>query len=530
MMGRIRARNTRTSKPSSSFLLGFLALLSCSNHYHHCQKCWWSSSSFGSSSGCIFCDAASSASDNNPWATERRRTSAGAGDKRRRGPPPPPRPPSTTISRRGRDDYDEEYDGRTSYPKYYRDSKEHEERSPPSGRGFAAESYGQEDGGEAVDGRPYQENNNMDEYFSRMEGRDPYAYDPAEPAQFSSEKSRGGPEPTQRRGIAGDSTTTTSGKSMNRPPPIHYQFPASKTATAPGQEDEGPVTGRPARASARSDPVTLYWTRSTAHRLRMMVAAAILGASGGAFVGQSVLPATTRALALTGAFVFTVGMFLRTVFGELVRCLALALIRAVWSLGQIRRRYPTHVTACLGGIRHPFPAPGDEDFPRLYAMIAAGMVGSLVLGTFPLLPTWLGALAGLGIGSLSTTLPDARGDLARCVGMRVVALMQETATLNRELQIVPKCLGFAEAVWDRLLFLDRQHRLKDRVGRAVSWIYEKTTSVINDEDENYDGVETRSDSQQQRNKTMRRDNDGFNARPPPPRSQRRRPSEESQTL
>lgn len=281
----------------------------------------------------------------------------------------------------------------------------------------------------------------------------------------------------------------------------------------------------PATASARSDPVTRHWSSRTLH-LPSRATAALWGAATGAFGGHALmLPRSTiRGLSTVLAIAFVVLTFVRNnVFADLIRCLVVATFRALQRFRRIRRRYPTHVAACLGmGTRRPFPTPAqeeEEDFPKLYSTLAASVVGSLVVGTLPLLPTWLGALLGLAAGGYLTTRPTARGDLARTVGARVVALLRESAAVNRELRVLPACGAVAEVVWDRLLFLDRQHRIRDKVTGAVGWMYQQAMSAatsagrnndVNDRPEDNESEDDRRRQRTRRPTTAERREDEYN--------------------
>lgn len=418
------------------------------------------------------------------------------GDNRRRPPPPPPLTSSSASF------YQKQQPQQPEEDEYYED---------PRARLYDEEVDRSRKNEEEMD--PWKSRRNDSYYEQQQPQPNEHEYRDPRP-HYKDMNIRSGNDSSRMEPGSSSSSSRMNIRNSQRPP-IHYEFPAASQESSfdpdpsnphprqrhpnsrqhhPHQHPETPTTGAAAAAaatrtySARSDPVTYYWTR---HRVRMILSAAFLGASLGTFVGHALgIMALIRPLAYTLAALCVAGLFQRTsVFGELIRCLALVFLRAFMSLAYIRKQYPTHIAACLGGTRHPFPPLADEDgssedgtqqppFPRLYAMIASGTVGSFVLGTFPLLPTWLGALAGFAAGSLATTLPDARGDLARTVGMRGVALLRETARLNRELHVVPKTMRFTEAVWDRLLFLDKQHRLKDRVVRIVSWMYTKATSAI----------------------------------------------------
>ena len=129
-------------------------------------------------------------------------------------------------------------------------------------------------------------------------------------------------------------------------------------------------------------------------------------------------------LPLAGLFygIFLVCTLIRNPYGELVRALGMSLILALQRTRFIRRRYPTwrHVKASLGATpRRPFPPSAnpwnyqprddrDPEFRMLFAVIAMAFVGSTCGGSLPLIPTWMGSLAGAGFFGLGTTLQNAR--------------------------------------------------------------------------------------------------------------------------
>ena len=109
----------------------------------------------------------------------------------------------------------------------------------------------------------------------------------------------------------------------------------------------------------------------------------------------------------------------------------------------------------------------------LNAVVAMAVVGSLVGGNVPLIPSWMGGLAGGAVFAFGTTLPTANGDLARCMGMRVVAVAREAWVLQSELHLLSKVGTVAGKIADKLLILDRKHRIKDRVISGASFLYEQ---------------------------------------------------------
>jgi hypothetical protein len=155
--------------------------------------------------------------------------------------------------------------------------------------------------------------------------------------------------------------------------------------------------------------------------------------------------------------------------------------------GRIRHQYPTygHIKASIGAAqRRPFPPvdnpwayepyeDDDVDFRMLYSTVAMGFVGSAIGGNMPLIPTWLGALAGAGSFAFLTTTRNSRGDLCRTMGMRVVSLGQEVLGINQELELLSKVGVVSGKVLDKLLILDRKHRIKDRLVVGFTWCYDK---------------------------------------------------------
>ena len=105
---------------------------------------------------------------------------------------------------------------------------------------------------------------------------------------------------------------------------------------------------------------------------------------------------------------------MRNAYGELVRALGMSLILALQRTTRIRKSYPTgrHIRSSLGmAPRRPFPSRQQQengDYPNLFVLIAMGFMGSLCGGNLPLLPTWIGSLAGAGTFVLSTTPPTAQ--------------------------------------------------------------------------------------------------------------------------
>lgn len=183
-----------------------------------------------------------------------------------------------------------------------------------------------------------------------------------------------------------------------------------------------------------------------------------------------------RPAGLAFFILFIVCTFLRNPYGELSRALGMALILALQRTQYIRRKYPAwpHIKACIGaGPR--VPTDTQEDYNALFAMIAMAFVGFACGGSLPLLPTWMGAMAGGAALVFLTTLPSSNGDLARTMGMRVVSLFEEVLSINSDLKMMSKVGIVSGKILDKVLVLDRKHRIKDRLIAAFSWAYEQVS-------------------------------------------------------
>ena len=321
--------------------------------------------------------------------------------------------------------------------------------------------------------------------------------------------------------------------------PIHYEFaakPASSSSSSSSDlpearkeddddiprtysalesssriaHDEDDDRDRPKFASARRDAVTRYMSTRRG-RASLRLSSTLVGAGFGTFVGRSLLGrnSASQTVALTMAVLFLLGTFLNNsdnVFAELSKAMGLALIFAVQRYRRIQKQYPTwyHIKASLGMVeRRPFPPtenpwayrpedvrPDDDDhdidmnyrsaaleFNMLYTIIAMAFCGSACGGNVPLLPTWMGALAGAGTFVLACQARNARGDLARSMGMRVVSLGQEMVEMNRELGLLVKLGRVSARILDKLMVLDRKHNVRDRVVSAVSFLYDQISAT-----------------------------------------------------
>lgn len=117
----------------------------------------------------------------------------------------------------------------------------------------------------------------------------------------------------------------------------------------------------------------------------------------------------------------------------------------------------------------------------LYSILAMSFIGSFCGGSVPIIPTWIGSLAGAGIFAFGCTLSSAKGDLCRTMGMRIVALLQELWYIQTDLRIIPKAAVVTSQVIDKMMLFDRQHRVKDRFLSLATRAYDEVTSKIQDD-------------------------------------------------
>ena len=204
---------------------------------------------------------------------------------------------------------------------------------------------------------------------------------------------------------------------------------------------------------------------------------------------------------------FVTCTFLRNPYGELSRALGMALILALQRTRSIRNQYPTwpHVKACLAtGPRIP---TDPNDHPLLQSVLSMTFVGMVVGANLPLLPTWMGAVAGGASLAMVTTLPTANGDLARSMGMRVVSLLEEVWIINSELNIMSKLGVVSGKIFDHIMILDRKHRIKDKIVTIVSFAYVQVARTVQNvqsemgQDDEQDDI--RRDSSDRRNDRAR---------------------------
>jgi len=120
---------------------------------------------------------------------------------------------------------------------------------------------------------------------------------------------------------------------------------------------------------------------------------------------------------------------------------------------------------------------GDPDFEMIKALLCMVLIGSFCGGNVPLIPTWMGSAGGAAAFAMFGIAKNARGDLIRTMGMRVVALVGEALRINSDLDVARKVGRVAGRIFDKMMILDRKHKIKDRITQGASWAYERVSST-----------------------------------------------------
>lgn len=161
---------------------------------------------------------------------------------------------------------------------------------------------------------------------------------------------------------------------------------------------------------------------------------------------------------------------------------------------SVRKDYPTlpHLKAMIRqGPRKPFPPVDDgespwryepiyrddPDFKMTYALLAMSCVGSFCGGNVPIIPAWIGGIVGAAVFASMTTGANARGDLGRTMGMRLVGLIQVVLAINSELRILGKAATVGGLIFDKVMIMDRKHRIKDKIVAICKWGYDKVSKT-----------------------------------------------------
>ena len=207
-------------------------------------------------------------------------------------------------------------------------------------------------------------------------------------------------------------------------------------------------------------------------------------------------------------------------FSLFTQTMGLTLLLLMQRTRSIRKEFPTkpHLANIIRPSLYPrksFPPPLNDDeeedsnpwkyevqpqdsmYMEQYSMIkillGMAFVGSICGSNLPLIPSWIGALAGAGSLCFLSTQRNSNGDLGRVMGMKVVSLFTELLIINEELNIWKKCKVVLNIIFDKLLILDRKHSIRDKISFAIKWLYEKVMGFINNVRADVEGREPTND-------------------------------------
>lgn len=334
--------------------------------------------------------------------------------------------------------------------------------------------------------------------------------------------------------------------------PIDYQFPSLDIASKQKNDERGkndddislPETGwkrdndirdndidnDPQSSSARRNnfanprkDAIAHYTSTKMGKMKLALSYTTCGGLFGTFLGKSIVGHGKQSAIIFAFLFWFIGTFLRDAYGEMVRSVALAFIFLLNRTRSVRRRYRTGIhlkSICRlgGGGRAPFPPITGEDgienmwkyvpqynddpeFDMIKSLICLVVIGSFCGGNIPLIPTWIGSMAGAATFAFMGISKNARGDLMRTMGMRVVALAGEAIDINAELKIARKVSVVAGKLLDKALILDRKHRIKDKLVSGASWVYDKVSATVSNvqNDMNQEEDEVNPDRRRRRN-------------------------------
>jgi hypothetical protein len=63
------------------------------------------------------------------------------------------------------------------------------------------------------------------------------------------------------------------------------------------------------------------------------------------------------------------------------------------------------------------------------------------------------------------------------MGMKVVSLVEELLDINSELQLLSKLQVVNGKILDKILILDRKHKIKDKLTNILQWIFQNASKA-----------------------------------------------------
>ena len=213
-----------------------------------------------------------------------------------------------------------------------------------------------------------------------------------------------------------------------------------------------------------------------------------------------------------GIFIgFLLALFNNNAFSKLFRGLGLGLILFMKHLPGVLKPYPVlrQIVSATGlSPRRPFPPcenpwryvpnlRNDIEFSMYQSVAAIGFLGSLLGWTIGkivnifILPSWLLTICFGSCFAYISTLRDARGDLARCTGMKIAALVGLLRDIDNQLLITSRFMKALHISFLTANQVDRQYGIRDKLmnilGRIYTILSGAAAQVQNDMAEGEDG-------------------------------------------
>ena len=260
-----------------------------------------------------------------------------------------------------------------------------------------------------------------------------------------------------------------------------------------GGEEEEMNGGEGAGGAAALDPVDLYCTRFVG-KMAVTLAAGVVGTGMGLALSASAFH-RPAAFALGGLGLGLFLSLLKNDFGDLFRALGLLVIyllerqrqagQAYSALGQLRPMVRLAPRRPFPPVENPWAyvraSPSDIEFSMTKTLVAVVFVGALygyLLSNFLslfFLPAWLLALAGGGVGGYTATLRDGRGDMIRCLGMKLVAFFGLIKAVEEELSVWRKLGKVFHISYGHAARFDERWKVRERLWRVGGWVSGKLT-------------------------------------------------------
>ena len=157
---------------------------------------------------------------------------------------------------------------------------------------------------------------------------------------------------------------------------------------------------------------------------------------------------------------------------DLLTSLGLLIIYLGSNLPRIRSRYPTLPQfKALFGTRRPYwPSDGAKTQMYLVGFLLGAVCGYSIVKPIPLMPVWIGVIAGGGGSLVLATGENKLGDLARMMDMKLLFVVGIVKNLEREVFLIRKLMTVTSNVLALLVFWDKYFGIREKVGAVTGFL------------------------------------------------------------